>query len=164
MYNLCKICTEQEFEQKDRKRGLLMIHEERLRPMVKMAMFDKNEGKACKPMIQYARTDYISMQLLKSFIAGSIAFVILCVLWALYDTSKLMQMLNGAYFFDFIKEVVIYYGIFMVVYLTATYIVYQIRYVQKRKMIKTYYNNLKDINKIYEREERLKTPSKQERE
>ena len=139
-----------------------MIHEERLRPMVKMAMFDKHEGKACKPMIQYARTDYISMQLLKSFVAGSVAFAILCALWVLYDMSELMQMLNGAQVFGLIKDVAICYVIFLIVYLIATYIVYQVRYTHRRKMVKMYYKNLKDINKIYEREEHLQSLSQQE--
>ena len=139
-----------------------MIHEERLKPMIKMAMFDKNDGKACKPMIQYARTDYISMQLLGSFVTGTIAFVLLCVMWGLYDTQELMKMLNGAYIFDLLKVVLVKYGIFMVVYLTVTYIVYQIRYSYRRKQVKVYYKNLKEINMIYEREEKLKSPSQQE--
>lgn len=139
-----------------------MVNEERLRPMVKMAMFDKNEGKACKPMIQYARTDYISMQLLRSFVAGSVAFALLCVMWVLYDTAKLMQMLNGAHIKALITDVAIYYAVFMVVYLISTYVVAQIRYSRRRKMVKVYYKNLQDINKIYEREERLRTPAQQE--
>lgn len=157
------MCAEPNVSAKNEGKGVLfMIHEERLRPMVKMAMFDKNEGKACKPMIQYARTDYISMQLLRSFVAGSIAFVILCVMWAIYDTSELMKVLNGAYILDFIIDVGIRYAIFMVVYLVAAYVVYQIRYTHRRKMVKSYYKNLQDINKIYEREERLKSPSQQD--
>lgn len=148
---------------KMKEKGVLfMIHEERLRPMVKMAMFDKNEGRACKPMIQYARTDYISMQLLRSFVAGSIAFAILCVMWVLYDMAELMQMLNGAYIFDLITDIAIRYGIFMIVYLIATYIVYQVRYTHRRKMVKRYYKNLKNINRIYEREDHLKSPAQQD--
>ena len=100
-----------------------MINEERLRPMVKMAMFDENEGKSCKPMIQYARADYVSMQLLRSFVAGSIAFAIMCAIWVLYDTTALMQMLNGAYIKTLIIDVAVRYAIFMVVYLTSTYVV-----------------------------------------
>ncbi len=139
-----------------------MIHEERLRPMVKMAMFDKNEGNACKPMIQYARADYVSMQMLKSFVSGTIAFGILCVLWGLYDTEELMQVINGAHIMGFVVDVAIRYAVFLVVYLAATYIVYQIRYSHRRKQVKNYYKYLKDINKIYEREERLKSPAQQE--
>lgn len=139
-----------------------MIHEERLKPMVKMAMFDKNDGGACKPMIQYARADYISMQFLISFVTGSLAFVILCAMWALYDMELLMQILNGAEVFEFLKSVAFRYGIFMLLYLIVTYIVYQIRYTHRRKLVKAYYNNLKEISDIYEREERLKSPAQQE--
>lgn len=145
------------------KEVLFMIHEERLRPMVKMAMFDKNEGEASRPMIQYAREDYVSVQLLKSFVTGSLAYVILCVMWALYDTDGLMQMLNGTQFLDLLTNAAVWYIVFMVAYLTATYIIYQIRYTKKRTKVKEYYRNLKDINKIYEREERLKSPAQEER-
>ncbi len=139
-----------------------MINEERLRPMVKMAMFDKNEGQTCKPMIQYAKTDYISLQLLHGFAAGTIAFVLLCGMWVMYDTEKLFKMLSGAYIKDFMITVLVLYGIFMVIYLTATYMVYRIRYIKGRKRVKNYYKNLKDINKVYEREEKLKTPSQKD--
>lgn len=139
-----------------------MIHEERLKPMIKMAMFDKNDGKACKPMIQYARNDYISMQLLGSFVTGSIAFAILFVMWVLYDTQGLVKMLNGAYVFELLKGVLVKYGIFMMIYLAVTYIVYRIRYSYRRRQVKVYYKNLKEINMIYEREEKLKVPSQQE--
>lgn len=136
-----------------------MINEERLRPMVRMARFDKNNGKACKPMIQYARPDYVSMELLKSFISGSIAFAILCVMWGLYDTSALLGMLNGTHIKGFIIGVGIRYIIFLIVYLIATYIVYQIRYTKGRKLVKGYYKDLKNINNHYEREEKLKSPA-----
>ena len=140
-----------------------MIHEERLRPMVKMAMFDKNEGKACKPMMQYAKMDYISMQLLKSFISGSVAYVILCIIWVLYDAEVFMNMLNGQYFIDLLKGIGIRYALFMAAYLAITYIVYRVRYIQRKKLIKTYYKHLKDISKIYDREEKLKSPTQKDR-
>ena len=37
-----------------------MVNEERLHHMIKMAIFDTNQGKECKPMTQYARKDYSS--------------------------------------------------------------------------------------------------------
>ena len=73
-----------------------------------------------------------------------------------------MRILNSGQIFDFIMDVLVRYAIFMVVYWIATYLVYQIRYTNKRKMVKTYYKNLKDINKIYEREEHLKSPGKKD--
>ena len=78
------------------------------------------------------------------------------------NVSALMQVLNGGKIFDCIIDVAIRYAIFMVIYLVATYIVYQIRYTHRRNMVKTYYKNLTDINKIYEREDRLMSPTRQD--
>ena len=136
-----------------------MVNEERLRPMVKMAMFDKNEGKHCKPMIEYARQDYVAMEMLKSFVTGTIAFMLMFGIWAVRDIDRAMGMLNAAYLKDFIVDVGLKYLVFLLAYLIVTYVVYQIRYTQGRKKVKKYYNSLKAVNKMYEREEKLRTPS-----
>ena len=136
-----------------------MVNEERLRPMVKMAMFDKNEGKHCKPMIEYARHDYVAMEMLKSFVTGTIAFMLMFGIWAVWDIDRAMGMLNAAYLKDFIVDVGLKYLVFLLAYLIVTYVVYQIRYTQGRKKVKKYYNSLKAVNKMYEREEKLRTPS-----
>lgn len=139
-----------------------MVNEERLKPMVRMAMFDKNDGAECKPMVEYAREDYVAMQLLGSFITGSIAFVILFAMWALCDIDEVLGMLNASAIVGFIIKVGIRYGIFLFIYLTATYVVYQLRYSQGRKKVKKYYTSLKKINNIYAREEKLKTPAQKD--
>ena len=66
-----------------------MVNEERLHYMIKMAEFDTNDRKASRPMMQYARRDYVSLQLLKSFIVGTIALVYClhcghCIPWIVY--------------------------------------------------------------------------------
>ena len=136
-----------------------MVNEERLRPMVKMAMFDKNEGKHCKPMIEYSSQDYVAMEMLKSFVTGTIAFMLMFGIWAVRDIDRAMGMLNAAYLKDFIVDVGLKYLVFLLAYLIVTYVVYQIRYTQGRKKVKKYYNSLKAVNKMYEREEKLRTPS-----
>lgn len=134
-----------------------MVNEERLRHMIKMASFDAKDGKACKPMIQYSRSDYVSLQMIRSFIAGSIAFALLVGLWALYSMDALMQMINSMDIPAFIVSIVIKYVIFMLIYLMATYLVSQVKYTTGRRKVKKYYNNIKKVNKIYEREEKLKS-------
>ncbi len=139
-----------------------MINEERLRQMVKMAVFDKNEGQVCKPMIEYEKSDYISLQLLKSFLAGSVAFVLLVGMWVLYDTDRMFEMLNASDIVKFLTIILVLYGVFMIVYLSAAYLVYRFRYVKGRKLVKNYCKNLKKINQVYEREEKLKAPSQRD--
>ncbi len=134
-----------------------MVNEQRLHSMIKIAKFDANDGKSCKPMIQYARKDYVALQLLKSFVIGTIAFFIMLGLWVLYSMETLMKQINNM---DLIQSVItlgILYGVFMVIYLLATYIIFNVKYTYGRKKVKKYYAGLKKINAMYLREERLKS-------
>ena len=134
-----------------------MVNEQRLHSMIKISKFDANDGKSCKPMIQYARKDYVALQLLKSFVIGTIAFFIMLGLWVLYSMETLMKQINNM---DLIQSAItlgILYGVFMVIYLLATYIIFNVKYTYGRKKVKKYYAGLKKINAMYLREERLKS-------
>jgi hypothetical protein len=134
-----------------------MVNEQRLHSMIKIAKFDANDRKSCKPMIQYARKDYVALQLLKSFVIGTIAFFIMLGLWVLYSMETLMKQINNM---DLIQSAItlgILYGVFMVIYLLATYIIFNVKYTYGRKKVKKYYAGLKKINAMYLREERLKS-------
>lgn len=135
-----------------------MVNEERLHCMIKMAGFDVNDGKKCKPMTQYARRDYVSLQLLKSFVTGTICYGLLLLLWSLYSMEKLMEMLNQIELLGFLITVVGLYISFMIIYLSATWFVYEMKYTDGRRKVKKYFNSLKKVNQMYEREKRLKMP------
>lgn len=135
-----------------------MVNEERLHCMIKMAEFDVNDGKKCKPMTQYARRDYVSLQLLKSFVTGTICYGLLLLLWSLYSMEKLMEMLNQIELLGFLITVVGLYIAFMIIYLSATWFVYEMKYTDGRRKVKKYFNSLKKVNQMYEREKRLKMP------
>ncbi len=136
-----------------------MVNEDRLRPMVRMAMLDQGEGKNCKQMVEYTRADYVSKELLKSFVSGTFAFVLMFGMWALSDLERMMSKISAAQIFDFAVAVILRYVVWMLGYLLVTYVVYHLRFTKGRKVVKEYYTNLKQINKIYEREARMKNPS-----
>lgn len=135
-----------------------MVNEERLRHLIKMAQFDTNEGKRCKPMTQFSRKDYVALQVLKSFVAGTITYMLMFVIWALYSMDELIKKMTGNQIRGFAVTVIVLYLIFLVVYMLATYIVFQVKYTDGRKRVKRYYNSLKRVNQMYEREDRLKAP------
>ena len=137
-----------------------MVNEERLHHMIKMAIFDTDEGKQCKPMIQYARKDYVAMRMLGSFVSGTIALIF--ATWALYSMDQIMRDLNTMDILGFITSVLTKYLIFMLFYMGVTYIVYNNRYTRGRREVKKYYNELKKLNRIYEREDKLKLSENKE--
>lgn len=136
-----------------------MVNEDRLQQMIKMAVFDKEDGKECRPMEQYERNDYVALKFLESFVTGTIAFGLLFVMWALYEMDELLNTLNTMDLVGFLVPLVIKYVVFLFFYLMITYIVYQKRYTNGRRKVKKYYNSVKKLNRLYEREDKLKLPA-----
>ena len=124
--------------------------------MIKMAQFDTNDGKQCKPMSQYARKDYVSMRLLGSFVLGTICYGVLLGLWGLYSMDTLLTKMNSLDIQQTLIAVGLSYLVFLGVYMGATYVIFHRKYTQGRRKVKQYYNSLKKVNQMYEREERLK--------
>ena len=54
-----------------------MLSEERIILMTKMASYECNEGKKNMAIGKYFRSDYIAIQIMKSFVYGTIAFFII---------------------------------------------------------------------------------------
>ena len=53
-----------------------MLNEERIKLMTKMAAYEADEGKKNVTIGNYFRGDYIGLQVIKSIISATIAFVI----------------------------------------------------------------------------------------
>lgn len=142
------------------EREIYMVNEERLNHMIHMAIFDARDGKECRPMMQYARKDYVSLQMLRSFISGTVAFMIMFVAWALCSMDIVMSAINKLDIKGMLTSAGINYAIFMLIYLGATYVIYQMRYTKGRKKVKKYYSHVKQMNKLYSHEDRLKKAEK----
>ena len=119
-----------------------MVNEERLHHMIKMAIFDTNQGKECKPMTQ--------------FVSGTIGFALILVTWGIYSMNQLMENLNAMDIQELLTSVLVKYIVFMIAYMAITYFVYNRRYTKGRREVKKYYGNLKKLNQLYEREDKLK--------
>lgn len=136
--------------------GWTMISKERVRHMTKLAAYEDGEGKNYKKMTQYFRRDYVALELIKSFITGTIAFILMAGLWGVCNMEALMDSLNAKNIITFGTEIVIKYLVFLVIYMIATYIIYNMRYSAGRKKIKNFYNRLKRVSRLYENESKLK--------
>ena len=103
-----------------------MISKERVRHMTKLAEFENEESKACQKATQYFRRDYVTMELIKSFFAGTIAFGLLFVLWLFYDMENLVKKINDMDMIGFGIRIVMVYLVFLAAYLMITYIIYNL--------------------------------------
>lgn len=133
-------------------KGKVMLNEERIRLMTRMACYEDQEGRKNVAIGNYFRGDYIGLQVIKSIISATIAYVIMFAMFIFYDFEIFMADLYKMDLLDFAKSVIIYYLIFTAVYALISYGVYTYRYTRARKSLKTYYNNLKKLAYLYDKE------------
>lgn len=129
-----------------------MLNEERIKLMTKMASYEANEGKKNVSIGSYFRGDYIGLQVVKSVINATIAFLIVFAMFILYDFEVFMADIYKMDLLQFGKSVMIAYLVFVIVYALISYFVYTHRYTKARKSLKIYYNNLKKLAYLYDKE------------
>lgn len=129
-----------------------MLNEERIKLMTKLAKYEANEGKRNVQIGNYFRSDYITLQVIKSIISATIAFVVVFGMYLLYDFERLMSDIYKIELLDAGKKILMAYVIFVAVYSIIAYLVYTYRYTKARKGLKKYYNNLKRLAYLYEKE------------
>ena len=126
-----------------------MVNEERIKLMTRMAAYEKDGHKKNKAIVSFFKSDYISMQMLKSVISTTIAFIIMFGLYVLYDFEIFMKEIYKMDMFGFAKSVIFIYVIFLAIVLLVTYIVSLYHYNRALQDTKLYYANLKKLSRIY---------------
>ena len=127
-----------------------MLNEERVILMTKMASYEEHEGRDNMKIGKYFRSDYIAVQVLKSVLYATVAFVLIFGMFVLYDFEVFMQDIYKMDLVSFAKTLLTYYGITVVIYGAISYVIYAYRYSKARKNLKLYYHNLKKLNSLYE--------------
>lgn len=131
-----------------------MLNEERIRLMTKMASYEESEGKEYMPVKQYYRRDYVSIQMIKTFVTSTVAFGILLLCWMMYEMEQMTDLLGGTDLVSFGISILIKYAVFVVVYQVIAFLVYNRRYTKATASVKEYYSILKKVQKLQEKEEK----------
>lgn len=129
-----------------------MLNEEKIRLMTKAASYEAGEGKKALAMNKYFRGDYISINLIASWISFTIAFGICVGAWVFYHMEDLMENINTVDLPGMGKQLVFLYLGLLAVYQLVHYVIYHIRYQKNRKSLATYNQILKQISHIYQTE------------
>lgn len=129
-----------------------MLNEERIRLMTKMASYEANEGRKNVSIGSYFRGDYIGLQVIRAVISGTVGFFIAFGMYILYNFEELMADIYKMDLLQFGKKVIIAYLCVIVLYTVVSYCVYTYRYTKAKKSLKRYYNNLKKLSYLYDKE------------
>ena len=126
-----------------------MLSEERVILMTRMASYEKGKGKQNVKIGNFFRSDYVTIQVLKSIVCSSLAFFLGFGLYVLYDFEMFMQDLYKLDLLAFGRNVLMYYAAVVVSYALLVYVGSTIRYAMAKRSLKRFYQNLKKLNSLY---------------
>ena len=127
-----------------------MIHNERVRHMVKLQAFEDRKGKEYFPVLKYFRRDFVGLHLIRGFLSGTIAYGVCLLMWGLYYMEELMENIHTMDLAKFAVDVLLRYLAFLAVYLIGVFIYAQNKYTRARKEPKAYNRHLKWIINSFE--------------
>lgn len=132
-----------------------MLNEERISVMTRMASYEASEGKRDILVKQYYRKDYVSYQMIRTFISSTISFGILFLFWLIYSMESIMEKLTEMDLIQLGTSVLIWYAVFVAIYQVIALLVYNWKYTKATARIKTYHADIKKVIKLQEKEEKL---------
>ena len=131
-----------------------MLNEEKVILMTKMAAFIDREGKNNDAINSHFKSDYVAFNVIKSLISATIVFAVFIAAYVLYDFEKVLSdVYNTENLIATGRRWLIYYPLLVGVYSLASYIIYSYRYSRMRRSMRAYYENLKKLARMYEKEQ-----------
>ena len=128
-----------------------MLNEERIILITRMASYEQNEGRENVKIGNYFRSDYITVQVLKSIVSSAVVFAIMFGLYMLCNFEEFMQKLYRIEdLIAFAVDVLTNFCVIVGGYTVLTYIVFTWRYASAKRSLKKYYHNLKKLNSLYQ--------------
>ncbi len=127
-----------------------MLNEERIKLMTRMASYEENEGRHNMAIGNYFRSDYISLQVMKSIISATLTFGIVLGIYVFYHFESVMKEVYQVDLLETGRKLLLAYVIFTGIYTFICYLVYSYRYNRAKKSLKKYYAHLQELSELYE--------------
>lgn len=130
-----------------------MINQEKVRDMTKMAAYENGDGEKDIQISSYRRQDYVALQMIKSFVFGTIAYGILGLFWMAKADKFLGSIDSLDTIFSAGRLILILYAVFLGIYLTFAFFWARKKYDASRARSKGYFRWLRRVAKSYRTED-----------
>lgn len=131
-----------------------MLNEKRVKHMVKLASYESKYGTEDIKVSTYFKNDYISLNLIFTFIWTTISYVLMVAILGLAYMDLLLDNLTLMRIVYIGGAVVGIYIVVLIASLVFAGWFYKKRHLRARKHIKVYRGNLEKLESIYEQEAR----------
>ena len=116
--------------------------------MTRMASFEANEGKKAIRICRFFRSDYITLNIVRSAVCATIAFFLLGGMYVYYNVDRLLQDIYSMDLVETGKTLISAYIIFVGSFALVSYVVYSFRYDRARKSLRDYNNALRELSEM----------------
>ena len=132
-----------------------MIDSEKVRMMARLEAYEKGRGRKDLKMHRYTMRGYLSLRLMESFFAGTLAYAMGAGLYMLRYYSNIMTEGLAFSYDDILRELLVVYGVVMAVNLILTFVIQRKRYIRMMESVKQYDKNLFALKKYLDKEKEL---------
>lgn len=122
-----------------------MLDKEKMILMTAVTAYEQKDGKKDISINGFFRGDYISFEVLKGAVYGTIGFAIVFAMYVLYDLETFMVEFYKMDIVGFAKDVLSKYVTFLAIYVVISYFVAAYRYGRAKKHINNYQEALKAL-------------------
>ena len=127
----------------------VLLNENKVKMMTKMAIYEKNEGRRMLRTAKYFKGDYVAFGILKTLITTTFAFAIVAIMYVLCNAEGLVENINTMDYLAFGRKVAIYYIAMLIVFSIIAGFVYSFQYEHSRKGLKRYFSRLNKLERFY---------------
>ena len=123
--------------------------------MIALARYEKkNEDKALRINKTYEQ-DFVSYALIRNFFLTTIAFVLLLIVFVMYNMDFWLSNLNNLNFQPLIIALILGYLIMLGVYSVIAFTIARLRYTRAANGVRQYTRELDKLGRIYREEDKL---------
>ena len=126
-----------------------MLNENKVKMMTKMAIYEKNEGRRMLKTARYFKSDYIAFGILKTLITTSIAYIIMLIMYVLYNMESVIKDINKIDYTEVGTNLIIGYVAMIAVFSAIAFVVYGKQYDNSRNGLKRYFSRLNKLERFY---------------
>ncbi|SHJ49611.1 hypothetical protein [Parasporobacterium paucivorans] len=133
-----------------------MLNEEKIKLMTKLALYEQKKGSAAFRANKYYRADFVTLHVIASAIAATISFLLLLLIWVIVKVDYLMQNLTNLNIVSMGVKAAVIFVILLIFYMVLSYYLFTKKYVDIKSELISYNENLKELHKINNKEEKAK--------
>ena len=127
----------------------VLLNENKVKMMTKMAIYEKNEGRRMLKTARYFKSDYIAFGILKTLITTSIAYIIMLIMYVLYNMESIIKDINKIDYTEVGTNLIIGYVAMIAVFSAIAFVVYGKQYDNSRNGLKRYFSRLNKLERFY---------------